>query len=122
MVQKLARILGIVLIAVGVLGFVPQAVTDGKLLGIFPVNGVHNGVHIGLGLWGVLAASSVAASINYLRGQALIYAVLTVMGLLPATNMLFGLAPLHGADVGLHAALAAISAWGGWGLAKQTTG
>ena len=120
MTQKLARILGIVLIVVGVLGFVPQAVTDGKLLGIFPVNGVHNGVHIGLGLWGLLAASSVAASINYLRAQAIIYALLAVMGLLPATNMLFGLAPLHGADIGLHAVLAAVSAWGGWGQGKST--
>ena len=121
MVQKVARIFGVVLIVVGILGFVPQALTDGKLFGIFPVNPVHNGVHIGFGIWGLLASGSLAGSIRYLRAQAVIYAVLAVMGLIPATSDLFGFAPLHGADVWLHAALAALAAWAGWGMAKERT-
>jgi hypothetical protein len=38
---------------------------------------------------------------------ALIYALLTVLGLIPATNTAFGLVPIYGHDVWLHAVLAA---------------
>ena len=119
MVQKLARIFGIVLLLVGVLGFIPQAVTDGKLLGTFPVNTFHNLVHLALGLWGIAASGSAAGAVAYMRAQAVIYGLLAVLGLIPATNTLFGLVPLHGADVALHGALAVIAAWAGWG---KTTG
>ena len=119
MVQKIARVFGVALLVVGILGFVPAAVTDGKLFGIFPVNTFHNVVHILLGLWGLAGSGSFAGAVAYLRAQAMIYGLLAVLGLIPATDTLFGLVPLHGADVALHAVLAAIAAWAGWGLAKQ---
>jgi hypothetical protein len=40
--------------------------------------------------------------------------VLTVFGLIPGLNTLFGLTPLFGHDVWLHALTAIIAAWFGW--------
>src|SRR5262245_12222912 len=119
MLITLARIFGAVFIVVGARGFVPALVPSGNLLGVSPVNAVHNMVHIGLGIWGVVAGASLAAALMYFRGIAIIYAVLALLGLIPATNTLFGLAPIHGADVVLHAALALIAAYlGFWYISK----
>lgn len=114
MLVTIARVFGAIFIVVGVLGFVPQLVPNGNLLGLFPVNAVHNLVHIGLGVWGVIAGMSLAAAVIYFRGIAIIYGLLSVLGLIPATNTLFGLAPIHGADVVLHAVLALIAAYLGF--------
>ena len=119
MLITLARVFGAIFIVVGALGFVPALVPGGNLLGLFPVNAVHNLVHVGLGVWGVIAGASLAASLIYFRGIAIVYGVLSVLGLIPATNTLFGLAPIHGADVVLHAVLALIAAYlGFWYLSK----
>src|SRR5687768_2769384 len=122
MLITFARVFGAIFIAVGLLGFVPQLVPNGNLLGLFPVNAVHNAVHIGLGVWGLIAGASLAASVIYFRGIAIIYGLLAVLGLIPATNTLFGLAPIHGADVVLHAVLALIAAYlGFWSSSKPAT-
>ena len=50
----------------------------------------------------------------YARGVAGIYALLTVLGLIPATNTAFGLVPSYGHDVWLHAVLAVVAAYFGF--------
>ena len=94
----------------------PIAVTSGYgyLLGLFPINLVHNLVHLAIGVWGVVAYRSLPAARIYARGLAVIYGVLTVFGLIPGLNTLFGLTPLFGHDVWLHALTAVIAAWFGW--------
>jgi hypothetical protein len=125
--RTFALVFGIVFLAVGVLGFVPSMVHPpmgdhnvtmtqnyGDLLGLFPVNMLHNAVHILFGLWGLVAYRSLAGAKTYARGVAIIYAVLTVLGLIGATNTTFGLIPIYGNDVWLHAVLAAVAAYFGW--------
>ena len=123
--RTFALIFGIVFLVVGIGGFflIEQATPDpdltvvhgyGHELGLFPVNTVHNIIHIVFGLWGLAASRSLGASVGYARGVAIIYAVLTVMGLIDATNTTFGLAPLYGNDVWLHAVLALVAAYFGW--------
>ena len=56
-VQRVAQIFGWVFVLIGVLGFFATD-EEGRLLGLFPVNTLHNVVHIALGVWGVLAARS----------------------------------------------------------------
>ena len=124
--RTFALVFGIVFLAVGILGFVPAAVAplhpghaavmgNGvQLLGLFPVNEIHNGVHILFGLWGLVASRSLGGSITYGRGIAIIYAVLTVAGFIPGLSTLFGLAPLYGNDIWLHAVLAMVGAYFGW--------
>ena len=119
MLITLARVFGAIFIVVGALGFVPALVPNGNLLGLFPVNAVHNLVHIALGVWGVVAGASLGAALIYFRGIAILYGLLALLGLIPATNTLFGLAPIHGADVALHAVLALIATYlGFWYISK----
>ena len=119
MVGKFAKIIGAVFVAVGLLGFIPQLVTDGKLLTLFPVNGMHNAVHIALGLWGIGVAQNAGSALTYCRAITVIYALLAVCGLIPATNTLFGLAPIGGMDIPLHAVLAVAASYFGFGAPSK---
>ena len=127
MIRTMALLFGVVFLVVGALGFVPGAFTPtdhpagmtmtqgyGLLLGLFPVNLLHNIAHLLFGAWGVLSRGSVGAARGYFRGVAVIYGLLTVMGLIPATQYTFVLIPLHGNDVWLHAVLALAGAYFGW--------
>jgi Domain of unknown function (DUF4383) len=78
------------------------------------VNLIHNIVHLLFGVWGLLAYKSLDGSISYARGVAVIYAVLTIAGFVPGLDTLFGLAPLYGNDIWLHALLAVVAAYFGW--------
>ena len=124
--RTFALLFGIVFLAVGVLGFVPGMVQPlheghpevmgnaGQLLGLFPVNEVHNAVHILFGLWGLAASRSLGGSVTYARGVAIIYAVLTICGFIPALSTGLGFVPLYGNDVWLHGLLALVAAYFGW--------
>ena len=125
-VRTFAAVFGVVFLLAGLSGFVPglspehmhpdMIVTSGLRLavGLFPVNVLHNLVHLAFGVWGLLAARSVSSSFTYARGVAMIYALLTVLGLLPATNTTFGLVPIYGNDIWLHAGLAIVAAYFGF--------
>ena len=137
--RSLARVFGIVFIVVGILGFIPGITRmhddlhtgdhklvvggpgHGELLGLFHVNILHNVVHLLFGVWGLVAAGSLGNSRIYFRGVGVIYAVLAVLGLIRAGNVwnTFGLIPIHGHDVWLHAVLAAAGLYLGF-VAKAT--
>ena len=126
--RKFALVFGAVFLLVGIAGFVPQLVQEmhpehpaltlnsnaGQLLGLFPVNVLHNIVHILFGLWGLAASRSPGGAKHYGRGVAVIYLVLTIAGFVPALQTGFGLVPLFGNDIWLHALLAVIAAYFGW--------
>ena len=121
-----ALIIGIVYLLVGIMGFVPgllhetvhNGVTvnsfEGDLLGIFPVNLLHNLVHLVIGALGVASYRSFAGSKNYARGLAIFYGLLAIMGLIPGLNTTFGLIPIFGNDVWLHALTALVAAYFGF--------
>jgi hypothetical protein len=50
----------------------------------------------------------------FARGLTVVYGILAVMGLIPALNTMFGLAPIFGHDIWLHAGTALIAAYFGW--------
>jgi hypothetical protein len=120
--QKVAQIFGWVFIVVGILGFVPVAMIGGtmgmpasSLLGLFPVNLVHNLVHVGFGIWGVMAAKSADGAMQYCKIGGVIYLLLGVVGLVGSiTAMLDGVVPLGGNDAFLHLALGAVLAYFGF--------
>jgi len=124
---RFALIFGIIYTLVGIAGFFPSLVSPptgnrhlalgalhGNLLGLFPVNFLHSLFHLAIGAWGLLAAMSYGAPVVYARTVAIIYGVLAAMGLIPGLNTLFGLIPLHGHDVWLHAGSALIAAYFGF--------
>ena len=69
----------------------------------------------------LLAYRSYGGARTYFRAVAIIYGLLTVLGLLPATNTTFGLVPIYGNDVWLHALLALVAAYFGW-VNRDTAG
>jgi hypothetical protein len=75
---------------------------------------LHNIVHLAFGVWGLAVYRSTSASIGYARAVAVVYAVLVVMGFIPGLDTVMGLLPLHGNDVWLHAAIAAVAAYFGF--------
>lgn len=127
-VRNFALFFGIVYALVGVLGFIPGitqtpppgspplAVTAGYgfLLGIFAINIVHNLIHLVVGLWGIAASRTFEMARLYARTLAVVFALLTVMGLIPGLNTVFGLAPIYGVDIALHLLTAVVAAYFGW--------
>ena len=71
------------------------------------MNVLHNIVHLVFGVWGLAVYRRTGAAIGYARTVAIVYALFMVMGFIPGLDTVFGLVPLHGNDVWLHALLAA---------------
>ena len=109
--QRLAQIFGWAFIAIGLVGFF---VTGGsmeashvmapKLLGIFPLNVLHNIVHLLFGIWGIVACRWLGSTRMYLLGAGVIYLLLAALGTVAPDG--FGLVPIGGSDVALHIFLA----------------
>ena len=109
MVKRVAMVVGVVFLIVGILGVISPGgmsmgvSSPGMVLGLFPVNLLHNIVHILFGVWGLLAARTFTGAKLYAQVGGVIYLVLAVCGwLLPDT---FGLLPNGGNDIWLHALL-----------------
>ena len=92
----------------------------GYLLGLFPTNVVHSGAHLAIGALGLGAWQAdhshrrITSPKMYARALAIFVGALAVMGVIPTMNTLFGLLPMHGHDVWLHAGTAAIAGYFGW--------
>jgi len=95
-----ALVIGIAFLLAGLMGFVPALrnigghvmpplavnATTGFLLGLFPVNVLHNIVHLLVGVLGIGAYSSYGAARGFSRGLAIFYLLLAIMGLIPVLN------------------------------------
>ncbi|MGQ0643292.1 MAG: DUF4383 domain-containing protein [Gemmatimonadaceae bacterium] len=110
MVQRVAQLFGVVFLLVGILGFVATGMnmdanmeTAPKLLGLFPVNALHNIVHLLFGVWAFVAARTVAGAVQFAKIGGGIYLVLAILGFIAPTT--FGLIPIGGNDIWLHALL-----------------
>ncbi len=128
--QYFALIVGILFVLVGIMGFIPGllrepavapdaaglAYTDGYgyLMGLFPVNVLHNIVHLLVGGLGIFASLSLGSARLYSGVLALFYGSLALMGLFPVTQSTLGLIPIYGNDIWLHALTAAIAAYFGF--------
>jgi hypothetical protein len=114
MTQTIARVFGVVFLLVGLLGFVttPFSLAGGLLLGLFPVNVVHNLVHLAFGVWGLVAGRTLAGAAAYCRIAGIAYIALAAIGIFVPAG--FGLVPLGGHDVWLHAILGIILTAGGF--------
>jgi hypothetical protein len=111
-----ALVFAIAFAVIGIAGFMPSPPPvdapplsvehgHGMALGMFPVNTLHNIVHLGFAILG-LAAWAGGRSRGYFQFLAVAYALLAVLGLSVATNTTFGLIPIWGADVYLHGIVA----------------
>jgi hypothetical protein len=110
MTQTTARAFGVVFLLVGLLGLVttPFSMSGELLLGLFPVNVLHNLVHLAFGGWGLVASGTPNRATAYCRIGGIAYLTLAVVGVLTPTG--FGLVPLGGHDIWLHAVLGGVLA------------
>lgn len=129
-IQRIATLFGAVFILVGALGFTVTGMHMGMdmsaapaplLLGLFPVNALHNLVHILFGVWGIWAGRSAGRSVGYALGSGAAYMVLAILGMVTPT--LLGIVPIGGYDVLLHLVLAVVLAglgfWAMWFAPQQ---
>lgn len=145
--RTFALILGIILLLAGIAGFIPGLVSHGMetmatgttapgdagaaaapataasfgyLFGLFPVNALHNLVHIVWGLYGIVAYRSLGAARGFAKATTVLYAILTIAGLIPGLNTLWGIVPLFGHDIWLHALITIVAAYFGFARAAET--
>jgi hypothetical protein len=124
-VQRVAQIFGVVFILVALLGFLTPGGTSMEadvheaphLLGLFPVNLLPNLVHLAFGVWGLLASRTFSGAKTYAQVGGVAYLALAVLGLI--TPDTFGLIPIGGHDVWLHAVLGIALAYFGF-TARET--
>ncbi len=106
-------VLSVVLILVGLLGFVQD-----PILGIFEVDNIHNIVHLLSGIVGLLAVSSGESYARlYLIIFGIVYALVTILGFVNGGSIL-GLFTVNDADNYLHAAIALVCLGVGFGGKK----
>ena len=112
--QNVARLLGIVFLLVGILGFVPGITTnlydglnfagdgsEAELLGIFQVSVLHNIVHLLFGVAALALANTASGARTYLIGGGALYLVLWLLGLIGGLDWV----PANTADDWLHLVL-----------------
>ncbi len=126
--RNFALIMGIVFLSIGISGFIPFLVAKpetipsdliidtgyGKLMALFPINILHNIVHISFGIWGIAVYKNEVLSRLFSRGLAVVYSLLAIMGLIPVANTSVGFIPIFGNDVWLHALIAVAGAYFGF--------
>ena len=89
--QVVALVFGTVYLVVGVLGFLPflggsYTQTPNNLLGLVPINLLHNIVHLIIGVAGIAAAATVANSRMYLKTFGIVLLALGVVGISSRTR------------------------------------
>ena len=115
-VQRVAQIFGIVFILVALYGFTMTGMGNmesdparaPQLLGLFPVNVLHNVVHLIFGIWGLLSSRSFAGARSYAQSAGVLYLLLAVAGFVAPNG--FGLVPIGGNDIWLHLVLGLVLA------------
>ncbi len=125
-VQHVARLFGWIFVLIAIWGAVLAGTSmeadpslAPRLWGLFPVNFLHNLVHLLIGLWGIGASRSAESARGFAALAGAVYLVLAVVGLLAPAG--FGLVPLGGHDVWLHALLGVVLVVAGVTLAPAAT-
>jgi hypothetical protein len=101
----IAKILGVVFLAVGALGFFPNPIVAPG--GVFEVNMEHNAVHLVTGAIFLVGALFQAPVIT-IRVVAVLYAIVALLGFAIQGDMLFGMVAMNMADRWLHLLLAMV--------------
>lgn len=116
-IRRFALLVAAVFVLVGILGFVPGITTrydelafaghgsGARLFGLFQVSVLHNLLHLGFGLVGLVLARSVAGARVFLAGGGALYLVLFVYGLVVNRESTANFIPLNGPDTWLHLGL-----------------
>ena len=105
-----ALILGLIFLAVGLLGFVPNPIVGESHDALFHADAVHNGVHIVSGILFLLVALTAPARAGlFLKVFGVVYLLLGILGMATigseGMTELLGFLPVNGPDNYLHIGL-----------------
>jgi hypothetical protein len=105
-----ALILGLIFLAVGLLGFVPNPIVGESHDALFHADAVHNGVHIVSGILFLLVALAAPARAGlFLKVFGVVYLLLGILGMATigseGMTELLGFLPVNGPDNYLHIGL-----------------
>ena len=113
--KTVAIVFGALMLAAGIAGFVPALCPDGKLLGLFAVNGVHNLIHIATGAVAIgCGMASYLAARRFFQVFGIVYALVAVLGFFSPDGMLLGMVAHNRADMWLHVGIAAFALFMGF--------
>jgi hypothetical protein len=113
-IQVAALVVGLVFLAVGILGFVPGVTTNydalefaghesgAALFGTFTVSVLHNIVHLLFGVAGIAMARTAAAARLFLIAGGVIYLALWIYGMVIDHDGAANFIPVNTADNWLH--------------------
>lgn len=106
-IQRIARVLGWVFVVIAIWGALltgtsmnADLATAPRLWGLFPVNFLHNLVHLGIGMWGIVASRSHHSARAFAVLAGALYLLLALLGVVFPDGL--GLVPLGGNDIWLH--------------------
>jgi Domain of unknown function (DUF4383) len=109
-----AMVVGVVLVAAGVIGFFYEsAFTSDEsvrkaVFGLLDVNGWHNVVHIATGLVGILAARTLASARTFCLAFGIVYLAVCIWGFIVGNDgSILSIVPVNTEDNILHLLLAA---------------
>lgn len=102
-----ALVVGVVLVAAGLLGFAYEGSFDGDkrdaVLGLLDVNGWHNVVHILSGVVGIAMSRTASSARTYALAFGAIYVLIAIWGFVMGSGeTLLGLIPINTEDNILH--------------------
>lgn len=130
-VQKITIGFGVVYLLVGILGFIPGITTantdysgvpgEGLIMGIFPVNLIHNLSHLALAAALILGGMSrnYVGTVN--RVLCGVFVILVIAGLIgPLANTLLGAEAVNIPDLLLHLGSALLTGYLGFVAARDT--
>ncbi len=116
MLKTCAIIFGIILLIIGILGFVPQANPNGLLFGLFHVNLEHNLIHLVTGVVAIICGLATEhASRLFFQIFGIIYAIIAILGFYYGDRPIFEIVANNLPDAILHVVIAVIALYLGFG-------
>ena len=108
MILNYAKVMGLIFLVLGILGFVPGTAPDHMLFGIFMVNPAHNIIHLlsGVVLLGAGLSNRWELARRVTLSFAAIYGIVTLLGFISPSHVVMGI-PMNMADNVLHLAITA---------------
>lgn len=135
--RKFALFGGLIMLLIGIFALMP-AFSEMEIVGLkpldiessygmflmtFPMNIVNKLVLILIGGLGIRCATDstrgLSLSVKWSRGVCYLFGAFAILGIITPSNTLFGLAPLHGANIALHALYAILGAIFGYSLTAK---
>lgn len=116
--KSVSLLLGVVFVAVGVLGFLPNPIVAPD--GLFAVNTIHNLVHLLSGVLLILGGTALSGSASLiLKVFGFVYLLVAILGFVMGGPALLGLVVINAADNWLHLVLAIVILAAGFMLPQR---